>query len=87
MSDALLGLQVKLPTDCKCGSEIAVIGPGNGKHAATLKCSQCGSGRGAISQFTAHFIESVAARYGAPTTIVIRASAIAATYAGAEVQR
>ena len=76
MSGALLGLRVKLPTDCNCGDDTAIIGHGNGKHPATLKCRDCGSGRGAISEFTAHFIESVAARYGAPTAIIIRASAI-----------
>jgi hypothetical protein len=79
---ALIGLQVRLPTDCKCSSDLAVIGPGNGKHPATLKCRECECHRGAISQFTLHFIESVAARYGAPTTITIRASAIVAAAGG-----
>jgi hypothetical protein len=78
MSGALVGQKVKLPTDCKCGAGIAVIGPGNGKHPATLACAQCGSARGVISEFTLHFIESVAAKFAAPTTITIRASAIAA---------
>ena len=67
-----------MPTDCTCGSELAVIGPGNGKHPATLACPECGSGRGAISAFTFNFIEALASKYGAPTTISIRASAIAA---------
>jgi hypothetical protein len=82
MSGALLGLQVKLPTDCKCGNELAVIGPGNGKHPATLQCSQCECHRGCISEFTLSFIEAVAARYGAPTAIMIRASAIVAVPEG-----
>lgn len=76
MSDALLGLQVKLPTNCKCGSDLATIGPGNGKHPATLKCRDGECHRGAISQFTLSFIEAIAARFGAPTAIMIRASAI-----------
>ena len=43
---ALLG---RLPTDHRCGAGIAVIGPGNGEHPATLACPQCGSRRGAIT--------------------------------------
>lgn len=79
MSDTLVGLQVKLPTDCRCGADTAVIGPGNGKHPATLKCRDCECHRGAISKFTLSFIEAIAARYGAPTAITIRASAIVKT--------
>jgi hypothetical protein len=73
---ALIGLQVRLPTNCRCGSGLAVIGAGNGKHPATLACPQCRSARGAISEFTAHWIESIA-KFGAPATITIRSSAIA----------
>ena len=76
---SLIGLKVRLPSDCACGSELAVIGPGNGRHPATLACPECGSRRGAISEFTLHFIESVAAKFAAPTAITIRASAIAST--------
>ena len=83
MSEGFLGLQVRLPTDCKCGSDLAAIGPSNGKHPATLKCGDCECHRGAISKFTLSFIEAVAARYGAPTAIMIRASAIIAAAGGA----
>ena len=78
MSDALIGQKVRLPDNCTCGADTAVIGPGNGKYPATLKCRDCETARGAISEFTLHFIQSIAARYGAPTEIVIRAPAIAA---------
>ena len=78
----LTGLQVKLPTDCKCGGDLATIGPGNGKHPATLKCRDCDCHHGALSAFTLSFIEAVAARYGAPTAIMIRASAIVAAPEG-----
>ena len=74
---ALLGLQVRLPDNCKCGSNLATIGNGDDKFAATLACPQCGSSRGAISEFTLSFIQCLAARYGAPGAITIRSSAIA----------
>jgi hypothetical protein len=76
MSDALLGLQVKLPTDCKCGGDTAVIGPANAKYPATLQCSQCECHRGSLSAFTLDFIQAVAAKFGTPTEITIRAPAI-----------
>jgi hypothetical protein len=79
---ALIGLQVKLSTDCRCGSEIAIIAGANDKYPATLKCRDCECHRGAISKFTLSFIEAVAARYGAPTAIMIRASAIVAVPEG-----
>ena len=74
---ALLGLQVRLPDNCRCGSDLATVGDSDGKFAATLACPQCGSSRGAISEFTLSFIQSLAARYGAPGAIAMRSSAIA----------
>jgi hypothetical protein len=73
---ALIGQKVRLPDSCKCGSDLATIGAGDGKHAATLACPQCGSARGAISEFTLHFVESIAAKFGAPAAITIRADRI-----------
>ena len=74
---ALLGLQVRLPDNCRCGSDLATVGDSDGKFAATLACPQCGSSRAAISEFTLSFIQSLAARYGAPGAIAMRSSAIA----------
>jgi hypothetical protein len=74
----VVGQQVRLPDNCKCGSDLARIGGGDGKFAAaTLACPQCGNSRGAISEFTLHFIESVAGKFGVPAAIAIRSSAIA----------
>jgi hypothetical protein len=71
MSAIIIAQKVRLPNNCKCGSELATIGPGDGKHPATLACVQCGSSRGAISSFTLQWIESVA-MFGSPATIVLR---------------
>ena len=68
---ALIGHKVKLPTDCKCGADTVVIGPGDGKYYATLTCG-CGRNRGSITEFTGKWIEAVAAKFGAPETITLR---------------
>jgi hypothetical protein len=68
---ALVGQKVRMPTDCKCGANTAVIGAGNGKYPATLTCS-CGRGRGFLTECTASWIEAVAAKFGAPAAIVLR---------------
>jgi hypothetical protein len=68
----IIGLEVRPPTACKCGSDTAVIGPSDGRFAATLACSQCGTSRGAISSFTLHWVETLATKFGAPATITLR---------------
>ena len=68
MSRVLIGLQVRLPTDCACGTDTAVIGPANDKYPATLKCRDCEGHRGAISAFTLSFIEAVARTGGTTRT-------------------
>jgi hypothetical protein len=72
---ALIGQKVKLPTDCKCGADTAVIGTSDGKYCCTITCG-CGCNRGALTEFTASWIETVAAKFGAPETIVLRRSPI-----------
>jgi hypothetical protein len=68
----LIGQKVRLPNNCACGAGTAVIGAGDGKHAATLACPQCNTSRGAISSFTLQWIEAVGAKFGAPATITLR---------------
>jgi hypothetical protein len=36
-----LGIKVRLPAACKCGSAIGIIGPGKAMHAAEIRCSNC----------------------------------------------
>ena len=76
-STTLLGLQVKLPEACRCTSDVAIIGAGTDEHYASLKCVGCGELRNWLIEFTARWIESVAGKFGAPSVITIRSSAIA----------
>jgi hypothetical protein len=76
-----VGLQVKLDRtvdrDRPCCRNIFVIGAGAGPHAGELICVDCGQHRGWLSKPTAQWIESVVARFGAPTTpIVVRQSTL-----------
>ena len=67
----LLGQKVRLPHDCNCGADTAVIGASDGKFYASLTCS-CGRSRGSLTEFTASWIEAVAAKFGAPAMITLR---------------
>jgi hypothetical protein len=69
---AVLGLHVKLPDICRCASDVATICAGNETHYAELKCRSCERHRGWLSQFTARWLESVAAKFGAPEIITLR---------------
>src|SRR5262249_29620364 len=74
---ALIGLRIKLdrPGDRgrPCCRNVCTIGAGRGPHAGELICSDCGQHRGWLSKSTAHWIETVVTRFGAPTTpIVVR---------------
>jgi hypothetical protein len=75
----LAGLRVKMDRpidrDRPCCRNVCTIGPGKRPHAGELICADCGQHRGWISKTTAHWIESVMSRFGAPTTpIVVRRS-------------
>jgi hypothetical protein len=67
----LVGQKVRLPHDCKCGADTAVIGASDGKFYASLTCS-CGRSRGSFTEFTGEWIEAIAAKFGAPATITLR---------------
>jgi hypothetical protein len=70
--DPLLGLTVELPDECRCASNVAIIGAGTQIHRAALNCRSCGRHRGWLSKFTADWITHVAARFGAPEIIKIK---------------
>lgn len=68
---------ITLDYACPCGSEIALIKPGRGPHAAELRCSGCDRHRGWISHddFKAFqkFVAECATRWGASDAISWRA--------------
>jgi hypothetical protein len=73
--DPLVGLHVKMDRpvdrDRPCCRNICKIGPGKGPHAGELLCTDCDQHRGWLSKPTAHWIESVISRFGAPTTPIV----------------
>jgi hypothetical protein len=74
----LAGLRVKMgrpiDRDQPCCRNFCSIAPANEPHGGELICAGCGQHRGWLSKTTAHWIESVISRFGAPTTpIVVRA--------------
>src|SRR5262249_17247187 len=73
----LIGLKIRLDRpadrDRPCCRNVCTIGAGRGPHAGELVCSDCGQHRGWLSKSTAHWIETVVARFGAPAPpIVVR---------------
>jgi hypothetical protein len=77
--EPLVGLRVKMDRpvdrDRPCCRNFCTIGPAKGPHAGELICADCSQHRGWLSKPTAHWIESVITRFGAPTTpIVVRYS-------------
>ena len=71
----LIGLKIRLDRpvdrDRPCCRNVCTIGAGRGPHAGELICSDCGQHRGWLSKSTAHWIETVVARFGAPTTPIV----------------
>jgi hypothetical protein len=75
----IIGLKVRLdrPIDRErpCCRNICIIKAGKEPHAGALRCADCDQFRGWLSKSTAQWIETVAMRFGAPTTpIIVRKS-------------
>jgi hypothetical protein len=64
----IIGLKVRLPQACRCGSTFAVIGSSCGPHEHRLGCEQCGRWRRWLGRSEADFVTTVCAKFGAPTT-------------------
>jgi len=69
--DQLHGLLAQLPRPCRCGGELAVIGPGKGPHAASLHCCECETHRGWIGHQTYKFLTGTLNQFGRPTEPII----------------
>jgi hypothetical protein len=77
MADDLIGLKVRLDRDTDrakpCHNNLAVIGPGKGKHVAAVRCADCGAHRGWLAEKTCNLILATVRRLGAPLQpIVVR---------------
>ena len=88
-ADALTGLAVRLPHDpCRCGADLAEIGPGNRPHSAALECLACGGHRGWLSHTTHKFLAEIVNKFGRPETpIVIQRGTSFAARSGKDARR
>jgi hypothetical protein len=70
-SNPLHGLSVQLPTPCRCGAELALIGPGRGPHALSLHCADCGRHRQWLSRATVQSLTEILHQSGRPSGPVL----------------
>jgi hypothetical protein len=60
-----------MPTPCRCGADLAVIGPGMGPHALSIHCWECGVHRGWLPHETRQFLIELINKFGRPTEAII----------------
>ena len=63
----LAGLAVRLPDACRCGYDVARIGPPAGPHLADLRCARCERHRGWLPRQAHRFITETIRLFGKPT--------------------
>ena len=63
----LAGLNVRLPDHCRCGGDVARIGPPAGPHLAELRCARCEQHRGWLPREAHRFITETIKNFGRPT--------------------
>jgi hypothetical protein len=66
IANPLIGITVKLPDTCKCGSPLAVIGPAVVPHRASLHCQECRQFRGWVSNESFRFVSKIVEQFGKP---------------------
>jgi hypothetical protein len=76
-ADPLIGRAVCLATVCwRCGTNVALINPGRGPHAAELRCRNCDAHRQWLSHANhtsiASFFAGFENEFGAPAEIIYR---------------
>jgi hypothetical protein len=76
-ADPLIGRAVCIATACfRCGTNVALINPGRGPHAAELRCRNCDAHRQWLShtdyETIARFFAEFENQFGAPTEITYR---------------
>jgi hypothetical protein len=60
----LAGLAVRLPDRCRCGDDVARIGPPAGPHLAELRCAHCAHHRGWLPRQAHRFLTEVTNKFG-----------------------
>ena len=63
----LAGLIVSLPDACRCGADVARIGPPAGPHLAELRCARCERHRGWLPRQAHAFLTEIINKFGRPT--------------------
>jgi hypothetical protein len=76
-ADPLIGRAVCIATVCwRCGTNVALINPGRGPHAAELRCRNCDAHYQWLShaahQAIAKFLAEIGNQFGAPSEIIYR---------------
>jgi hypothetical protein len=74
---SIIGARVELdrPGDrlarCCANNKIGRIGPGDGKHALTLTCANCGARRGALGSGTAEMLADIVGACANPDALIV----------------
>jgi hypothetical protein len=71
IANPLIGITVKLPDTCKCGSPLAVIGPAVVPHRASLHCQECRQFRGWVSNEAFRFVAKIVEQFGKPAEPIL----------------
>jgi hypothetical protein len=76
-ADPLIGRAVCIETVCwRCGTNVALINPGRGPHAAELRCRNCDAHRQWLShtdyETITRFYAEIENKFGAPAEITYR---------------
>ncbi len=70
-STSMVGLLIRLPRECRCGSVEFTIGSSKNFHHAGLFCADCGAHGGWMSGESFSFINGIIDQFGKPTAPII----------------
>ena len=71
-SNPAFGLKVVMQSVCpKCRNRLAIIGPGEGPHTASLTCTRCRHARGWLAKQETDFINKIISTFGRPTAPIV----------------
>jgi hypothetical protein len=70
-STSMVGLVVRLPRECRCGSAEFRIGSSRSIHHAALLCGRCGNHMGWLPGESFSFINGIIDQFGRPKSPII----------------